>query len=178
MQHLPLVSIQKQILQPFKFTTAVCVNLCGLWTKTRWMCLMVSSHTYRCLTPLMFTKLLVCQNYAIHLSMFLQMVSDGFISWQAVLKYHWTCVSDYDKPLFPPCLLCRIMKTEWMIHTHTHTHTHACTCARAHTHTHTKVAEVRCITRFTTSRHSEKLWQFLSQKMNSSTSIFSYVVGQ
>ena len=63
-----------------------------------------------------------CQNYAIQVSVFLQMVSDGFVSWQVLLKHHWTCVSDFDKPLLPPCLLCRFMKTEWMTHTHTHTH--------------------------------------------------------
>lgn len=121
MQHLPLVSIQKQILQPLQLTAAACVNLCGLWTQNLCMCCMISSDTYRCPTSFMCTKLLVCQNYAIQVSVFLRMVSEGFVSLQVILKRHWTCVSDFDKPMLPPCLLCRFMKTEWMNPAHKNT---------------------------------------------------------
>jgi len=62
MQHLPFVSIQKRSLQPLQLAVAACVNLCGLWTKTLCMCLMIPSYTYKCPTSFMCTKLLVCQN--------------------------------------------------------------------------------------------------------------------
>lgn len=59
-------------------------------------------------------------------------LTDG-VWWFCVLtgcsKHHWTCATDSDKPLLPPCFFCRFMRTEQMIPTYT------------------QVAELRCITR-------------------------------